>query len=383
MKIGIDYRPALLSRTGIGRYTREIVAAMAGLLTSGDELRLFAVSLAEKADGLPDPPARSAGTPAGSGGRVVAVRKRFPGRLIHFLGRFGLIGVETFTGPLDRFLYTDLVYPPLKSAPHCAMVHDLAFIRSAHFHEPDFGRKVWKRMAPVLERAAAILTPSPATADDLVRHLPSAAKKVHVVAHGGEHLTAAMGVEPRLPEEAAAMESYFLAVGTLEPRKNWISVLGAFESIAETVPRAGLIFAGTPGWLHAPFMESLARSTFRHRIRLMDGVDDSTLAGLYTNAIGLVYPSLWEGFGFPVAEAMSLGCPVITSNRSSLSWLAGDAALLVDPDEKAGIAAAMKRLAREKTLGEELALAGRDRIKSFSWTHAGRATLEVIGEAID
>lgn len=383
MKIGIDYRPALLSRTGVGRYTRAIAAAMADLLPNGDELRLFAVSLAGKADGLPEPPADGAAPSGGRAGRVLAARMRFPGRLLHFLGRFGLMGVETFTGPLDRFLYTDLVYPPLKSTPHCAMVHDLAFIRSAHFHEPDFGRKVWQRMVPVLEGAAAILTPSPATADDLLRHLPSAAKKIRVVAHGCEHLTTAMGIEPRLNEEAAAMEPYFLAVGTLEPRKNWISVLRAFESIAATVPRAGLIFAGTPGWLYAPFMKSLDRSPVRQRIRLMDGVDDSTLAGLYTGAIGLVYPSHWEGFGFPVAEAMSLGCPVITSNRSSLSWLAGEAALLVDPDSEADIAAAMARLAGERALREDLVLAGRDRIKSFTWAHAGRATLEVIGEAID
>jgi len=380
MKIGIDYRPALLSRTGIGRYTREISAAMAGLLAADDELRLFSLSLAPRAAGLPDPPTGSARR---SAGRVVAVRKRFPGRLLHLLGRFGLAGVETFTGPLDRFLYTDLVYPPLKTTPFCVVVHDLAFMRSEEYHGHGFGRKVWKRMAPVLEKAAAIVVPSPATADDLVHHLPSAAKKVRVVAHGGEHLTAAAGVEARLPGEAAALGAYFLAVGTLEPRKNWIGVLKAFESIAQSAPRAGLIFAGTPGWLYEPFLESLGRSKFRTRIRLMNGVDDRTLAGLYSHAIGLVYPSLWEGFGFPVAEAMSLGCPVITSNRSSLAWLAGDASLRVDPDSVEAIAAAMKRLALEKTLGEELALRGQDRIKSFTWTHAGRATLEVIGETID
>ncbi len=374
MKIGIDYRPAFLSLTGVGRYTRAITEAMAGLLGAGDELRLFAVSLARGVHGL-------SSLPEPGRGRVVAARKRFPGRLIHLLGRFGLIGVESFTGPLDSFLYTDLVYPPLVKTPHCVMVHDLAFIRSKDFHGRGFGRKVWRRMVPVLEKAGAILTPSPTTAEDLAHHLPATARKIHVVAHGCEHLTPSMGVEPR--RAGGAEGSYFLAVGTLEPRKNWIGVLSAFESIADSFPDTELIFAGTPGWLYAPFVQKIERSPVRHRIRLVEGVDDSVLADLYSRAICLVYPSFWEGFGFPVAEAMSLNCPVITSNRSSLSWLAGEAALLVDPEAEGEIAAAMKRLAADDKLGRDLAQAGLERIKPFTWKQAGRTTLEVIHEAID
>lgn len=376
MKFGIDYRPALLSRSGIGRYTRAIAAAMARHLEPDDELRLFAHSLARKTPGL-------AGPPESPHGRVSLVRGRFPGRLLHLLGRLGLASVESFTGALDRFLYTDLVFPPLRAAPHCVMVHDLAFLKSERFHGRGFGKKVWRRMEPVLERAAALLTPSPATADDLARHMPGVAGKISVVAHGCEHLTPAMGVEPHVPEEAATLDAYFLAVGTLEPRKNWIGVLEAFESIAESVPSMGLVFAGMPGWLYAPFMEKVERSPVRGRIRLLQGVDDDALAGLYSAATALVYPSFWEGFGFPVVEAMSLGCPVITSDRSSLSWLAGEAALLVDPDVVSEIAAAMRRLAKESAVGQELAMAGSVRIRSYTWAAAGRATLEVIREAND
>jgi glycosyltransferase involved in cell wall biosynthesis len=106
-------------------------------------------------------------------------------------------------------------------------------------------------------------------------------------------------------------------------------------------------------------------------------VDDAGLAGLYARAIALVYPSLYEGFGLPVAEAMSLGCPVITSDRSALPETAGGAALLVDPEDISQIAAAMIRLAREKAFGDDLAASGRERARELTWERAANATLEV------
>jgi len=371
MKIGIDYRPALLSRTGIGRYTREITAAMAAQLAAGEELHLFGVSMA-RADAVTGPPPER--PPAGA----VLARKRFPGRLLHLLGRLGVMGVETFTGPLDVFLYSDLVYPPLKRAAHCVTIHDLAFLRSESFHEKGFGRTVWKRMQPVLESAAGVIVPSQATAGDLERHAPACRNKIHVVAHGCDHLLSPAAGSERLPAAAAALGSFFLAMGTLEPRKNWERVLRAFESAAPSLPDTSLVFAGTPGWLHEPLMRGLETSPVRGRIRLLTGVDDAALAGLYRNALALVYPSLWEGFGFPVAEAMSLGCPVITSGRSALPETAGGAALLVDPEDVSEIAAAMIRLARERSLREDLAARGRERAGSLTWKKAARETLEVL-----
>ena len=301
MRTGIDYRPALLSGTGIGRYTREITAAVSARLAPGEELRLFGVSLARPRFPFPG------GAP---GGRAVLARKRFPGRLLHLLGRFGLAGVETFTGPLDLFFYTDLVFPPLKrGTPYLVMVHDLAFLRSKSFHEKGFGRSVWKRMAPFLEGAAALLAPSPATADDVGRFLPAWKGRIHVVPHGGDHLPrpSSAGEEGGAGSVGARRERggpevpgpYFLAVGTFEPRKNHLGVLEAFERAAAGLPGTSLVFAGTRGWLDRPFFARLDASPLRSRVRLVIGPDDKTLAGLYAGALGLVYPSLWEGLGFP------------------------------------------------------------------------------------
>ena len=114
------------------------------------------------------------------------------------------------------------------------------------------------------------------------------------------------------------------------------------------------------------------------RIRLLTETDDAGLAELYIGALALVYPSLWEGFGLPVAEALSLGCPVITSAGTAPAWLAGEAALTVDPEDEAAIAVAMLRLIREETLRSDLAAAGRERATEFTWGKSAAATLEVL-----
>jgi glycosyltransferase involved in cell wall biosynthesis len=372
MKTGIDYRPALLSRTGIGRHTREITAAMAEQLGVDEELSLFGVSLASGSARLPrfeNGPER---------GRTLLVRRRFPARLLHILGRLGLMGVETFTGPLDLFLYTDVVYPPLKGARHVVTVYDLAFLRSGQFHGKGFARVLWKRMEPVLDSAAAILVPSPATADDVRTFAPACAGKVRLVPLGGDHLLPPGAGAPVPPEILAGMDSFFLAVGTLEPRKNWERVLHAFESAAPDLDGAGLLFAGTPGWLYTSFLENLKASPVRDRVRFVDALSDEILAALYDRAIALVYPSLWEGFGLPVAEALFSGCPVITSNRASLPWLAGRAALVVDPEDGIAIAGAMRRICRERGLRDELSAAARERSQEFTWKKTAAATLEIL-----
>jgi alpha-1,3-rhamnosyl/mannosyltransferase len=238
-------------------------------------------------------------------------------------------------------------------------------------------------MRPVLESAAAVLVPSEATAGDLEHRLPGCRQRIHVVAHGCDHLQHLEASPDSLPEGTAALGSFFLAMGTLEPRKNWERVLRAFESAAASVPDANLVFAGTPGWLHEPFLRGLETSPLRSRIRLLTGVDDRSLAALYSRALALVYPSLWEGFGLPVAEAMSLGCPVVTSDRSALPETAGGAALLVDPESVPEIAAAMIRLHRERSLREDLSLRGRERAGGLTWERAATATLEALRESLE
>ena len=177
-------------------------------------------------------------------------------------------------------------------------------------------------------------------------------------------------------------DSFFLSVGTFEPRKNHLGLLEAFVQAAPELPGTALVIAGAPGWLDAPFRERLARSGVKKRVHLMEAVDDHTLSRLYRDALALVYPSLGEGFGLPVAEAMAAGCPVITSNRPPLTEVAGQAACLVDPNDRSELASALVRLARDASMRRALSKAGRARAKDFTWPGTAERLLAFARELV-
>jgi glycosyltransferase involved in cell wall biosynthesis len=170
---------------------------------------------------------------------------------------------------------------------------------------------------------------------------------------------------------------FLLAVGTLEPRKNLRRLLGAFADAAEELADHHLVVAGPVGWGPA------LRPTYDPvRVKLAGPVDDATLHGLYAAADGLAYPSLYEGFGLPVLEAMAHGTPVLTSDRSSLPEVAGEAALLVDPTDQAAIAAGLLRLVGDQALRARLAAAGPRRAARFTWPATAAATWAAYLEAL-
>jgi glycosyltransferase involved in cell wall biosynthesis len=365
MKIGIDYRPALLGRAGIGRYTRQIVEAMLPLLTEEDEAVLFGVSYQ-----------RPLWTPEGELRRARLLRGRMPNRLLALLGRFGLWSVERFTGDLDLFYYTDFVYPPLRKSPYVMMLYDLLFLHDRPFHPPLFKKTMQQRVRRALQGAAGVVVPSETVARDLDRFFPerSGGKKVKVIPMGGDHLLGKDRPGLDLPDK------YFMALGTVEPRKNLERLLKAFERAGEDLEGVRLVVAGRPGWLHSSFYRLLAQSPVRERVVLKEDGDDPWVATALKKAAALAYPSLGEGFGLPVAEAMALGCPVITSDRSALPEVARGAALLVDPEDTHALCEAMVRMAKEPLFREEKIRAGLNRSKELTWKRAARETLAFFRE---
>jgi glycosyltransferase involved in cell wall biosynthesis len=177
-------------------------------------------------------------------------------------------------------------------------------------------------------------------------------------------------------------DRYFLHVGTLHPRKNLALLIDAFDQMVERSTLGSdvsLVLAGQGGWLREGIETKARRSG---RVVLPGFVRQQDLAALYSGAIALVFPSLYEGFGLPILEAMSCDTPVICSNASSLPEVAGDAALLVDPHDRNGLARAMERIYHEPELRKQLIERGRHRTKIFSWDLCARqvmATLEVVG----
>jgi glycosyltransferase involved in cell wall biosynthesis len=353
---------------GVGRYVRALVAHLPGEAAADRGAVEFLVGR--------HPPGRllAAGLPASTRrlawpGRLVTRtwvtlrRPRLPGRLLD---------------TLDLVHATSAAVPPTGGRPLVATVHDLAFR-----HHPDAypaaGRRYHERSARIVaDEAARILVPSEATARDLAG--------LYGVDRGRVTVTP-LGVEPpaepdragaaRLLRDLGVRGPFLLAVGTLEPRKNLPRLLDAFGQTAGALPDHWLVVAGPVGW--GP---RLRQPPDMARVRLAGPVGDSVLHALYQAADGLAYPSLYEGFGLPVLEAMAHGVPVLTSDRSSLPEVAGDAALLVDPEDREAIAAGLLRLAGDTALRERLAAAGRRRAAGFTWRATAAATWAAYREVL-
>jgi glycosyltransferase involved in cell wall biosynthesis len=212
------------------------------------------------------------------------------------------------------------------------------------------------------------------TRSELLHFYPGLASRVTVVHEAGRPL--------ELPAETPASQRYFLFVGTAEPRKNLPLLLEAFAGFlaAGDFPHR-LVLAGAPGW-GGVSIEGLCEELDIQAHVVSEGyVSESRLAELYAGAEALVLPSLYEGFGLPVVEAMSFGTPVIVSDRGALPEVAGEGGLLVEPDEPATICAALRAIAGDGGLRESLSQAAKRQSAQFNWTDAAAATLALLESA--
>jgi glycosyltransferase involved in cell wall biosynthesis len=194
---------------------------------------------------------------------------------------------------------------------------------------------------------------------------------------------AAAEVEPVVRRYGLAFREYLLFVGNVEPRKNLVGLLRAYDSLRRGRRRGpALVIAGGAGWKNRAILDAMAASPYTADIRIVGYVPEGELAALMNGAIAFVYPSLYEGFGLPPLEAMACGTPVITSNRSSLPEVVGDAALLVDPENTSDLALAMARLVDDAPLREALRERGLVRARAFSWQRTAELTSAVYESAI-
>jgi glycosyltransferase involved in cell wall biosynthesis len=185
------------------------------------------------------------------------------------------------------------------------------------------------------------------------------------------------------PLHPPAADAPFLFVGTLEPRKNLVRVLGAYEKLlqrcgAETWERVpDLELIGAKGWNDSAIRRKLQNLLSTGKVRVLDYLDRDQLAGRYAAARALLFPSLHEGFGFPILEAMAAGVPVLTSDRGATAEVAGDAALLVDPTSEEAIVAGLERLITESGLSTELATRGKIQVARWTWKRTADLTTAV------
>ncbi len=281
-----------------------------------------------------------------------------------------LPSVEAAAG-LDAVFYPYWPSPPRRrpdAPPAVVFVHDLAFKvrpREVPWQQRFYLGALFPRSLP---RAAAVLVPSATTRADLLAAYPALApERVHVVPEAAAEL----GTQAA-PLPAGLEPGFLLAVGTVEPRKNYPRLLRAYRRLHGPPP---LVVVGREGWAYGEAM-ALLRST--PGVRLLGHVSDAELLSLYRNALALVFPSLYEGFGLPLLEAMREGLPALIGSRGALPELAGDAALAVEAEDEAAIAEGLRRLLDDADLRARLAETGRRRAAEFSWARAARQTLEVL-----
>jgi glycosyltransferase involved in cell wall biosynthesis len=277
----------------------------------------------------------------------------------------GLGGAQLFHGLNQRL-------PALALPRSVATFHDL-FVMTSEYSTPDFRARFTAQARDAASRATAAIAVSEFTRQQVIAHLGVAPERVRVVHHGIRANPPAGGVEER-------REPVILNVGAIQKRKNIARLVGAFETVS-----AGwrLVLAGSAGYGSEEILARIAGSPAAGRISVLGYISPAELAGWYARCSIFAFPSLDEGFGMPVLEAMAAGAPVLTSNRSALPEVAGDAALLVDPENAEALGQALRDLTESEDLRRDLARRGSLRAQLFGWEKAVRATWEVYRQILD
>jgi glycosyltransferase involved in cell wall biosynthesis len=289
--------------------------------------------------------------------------------------------VESFLGPVDVFHSMNAVLLPQREGRRVVTVQDLTCLKFPQFH-PWIRRTLFRLgIGRAVRLADAIIVPSSATKRDLASWFRSAEGKIRVVPLAPREHFAPLGAaesKPVIDRYGLSHRDYLLFAGNIEPRKNLLALIEAYNRLRARM-RVGpcLAIAGGEGWKNQAIHQAAAASPFAADIRFLGYAQDTDLPALMSGALAFVYPAIYEGFGLPPLEAMACGTPVISSNRSSLPEVVGDAALLVDPDDRPGLADAMASIVEHDPLREDLRERGLKQAQRFSWDETARLTLRV------
>jgi glycosyltransferase involved in cell wall biosynthesis len=374
--IGLDYTAAYEQGAGIGRYVRELVRALA-VLDSQTSYRLFVAGASRRS--LPPPPGPNFAW------HPTRVTPLWFARLWH---RAQLpLPVETFVGDVALFHATDFTLPPTR--PHTVTlltVHDLSFVRAPETTTPVLKAYLDKVVPRSVQRADHVLADSQATKDDLVELYGTPPSKITVLLGGvNPEFVPVMDLDLRravrqrynIPDNP-----YIFSIGTVQPRKNYARLVEALAVLGHELADIHLVIAGGRGWLEGPIYQAVKDRHLTDRVHFIGFARDEDLPALYSEAVCLAYPSLYEGIGFPILEAMACGIPVVTSNISSMPEVAGDAALLVDPYNVEILSSALWRILTNESLRAELIRRGFQQAYQFTWERAAQQLRDVYQQLL-
>ena len=374
MNVCMDIQAGLGQTGGIGRYVRELFRHLGTEAAAGDAVEGFCFDFHRRWRGMP----------WAAGGRVRACRW-MPGRIAQAAWkRIHAPSFDRFAGDADVYHFPNFVRPPLgKGKRSVVTIHDLSFLRMPETTEKKNLAWLTAEIQRTADTADAILTDSRFSAGEIHDLLGVEPERIHPVWLGLDSFP------PPPPEaEAAALRRglglerpYLLMVGTLEPRKNIPFLVKVFEELRDF--DGDLALVGSLGWKTEGILSAIESSPRRDRIRRLGGIRDDQLAAVYAGASVFVYPTRYEGFGFPPLEAMARGVPVVSARNSSLPEVLGDAPRWVDGFDAAEWAAAIRTVLGNAESQEAMCRAGRAQAGRFTWSETARATWKVYRQVGD
>ena len=362
MKIAIDIRNAGGEKAGKGGYTFHIVRNLLKL-DSKNQYILYAK------DGIP-----------GFEEFKNATIKRIKGKSIFWHKK---VAKDIKKEKADIFFApSSYIIPTLlpKHIKTIVVIHDLvAFLfPNSHNKKAVYIEKFFLKKA--LKKADLVCTVSENTKKDVIKKFEYPKEKIKVV-----YCSASNEFKPLQREELNTFakqtdlpKDFFLAVGTLEPRKNYLNLVKAFLEIQKTHPNYHLVIVGKKGWEFEEIFQVIRKNYLGKKVHILGYLSENSIIRLYNMAKALVFPSYYEGFGIPPLEAMKCRCPVITSYRASIPEVVGDSAILINPDSFKEITGAMLKLIKDEELCETLANQGVIQSKKFSWQDSAKKLLEEI-----
>lgn len=360
MKIGIDISQIVFDGFGIATYTKELIQVLLETDKKNDYILFFSSMRRELKPDFPS---------------AIVKKFKFPPTLLDVLwNRLHIFPVESLIGNIDIFHSSNWTQPPTK-AKKVTTIHDMLIYKYPETVHPKIIDTQKRQLKWVKKECNRVIVDSNATKKDVLEILDIPADKIRVI-----HL--APGKEFTIPQEEEKIETvknryrikgnYILTVGSQEPRKNLPRIINAYNNIKHEI-NTSLIIAGNFRWGKEP--------TKMDGIQNIGFVEKEDLPALYAGASTFLYPSLYEGFGLPVLEAQSTGCPVITSNRGSLKEIVGDSAMIVDPDSIESIQAGIEKVLSIKPYElKDIISRGRQNANSYSWEKTARETLKVYEE---
>lgn len=368
MRICVNASPAVHHIAGLGRYTQELMTALLALDSENEYVAFYN----RPSDARVDPPLDRLP-------HITTDLATKPWRMTALLSHFVRVPQDRMFPEIDLFHATDHLLPRLARVRSVFTLHDLVFRFYPHTHKA-LNRWFLTLMMPrFLKAADAVIAVSEHSKRDAIQIYGIDEAKITVIYEG---------VHARFRRESADSmaavrhryglpERYILSVGTIEPRKNLTSLLEAYHNLKKGRSESGLVIVGKKGWLYADFFRRLHELGLEDEVLFPGFVPDDDLPAFYSAADLFVFPSLYEGFGLPVLEALACGTPVVASNAASLPEVAGEAALLVDPSSVEALVRAMLDVLNSSELRDDLRARGPIQAAKFTWQRAARETLAV------